>query len=136
VLHIRIPTRVIPPSTVHRSLGDPNVFPSSLHCSIDFWCRRRYDHLLICPSGQLFPFVFVHPLSLSALTIGFFDSPNLYYRSYAAVSQRFAPRLPLLPLAMYDPRPSPCLRAPLSLKPNDGETLTYSDLYPFMFAVQ
>jgi hypothetical protein len=39
------------------------------------------------PSDQLFPFAFVHPLSLSARTIGFFDSPNLYYRSYLAVSQ-------------------------------------------------
>lgn len=77
---------------------------------------------------QLFPFVFVHPLSLSAHTIGFFDSLNPYYRSYLAVSQHFTPHLPLLPLAMYDPhlRALRCLWYETTEKPSHILISTYS----------
>jgi len=136
LLHPRIPTRVIPPSSVHRGLGDPKLFPPSLHYSVDFWCRRRYYHLLVYPSDQLFPFVFVPPLSLSAHTIGFFDSPNLYYRSYLAVSRHFTlPPSPPSSIVKCTTHAPPCVRAPLSLKRNDGEA-SHSDLHPSIFAVQ
>ena len=88
VLHSRIPTRVIPLSSVHRSLGDRKLFPSSLHCSANFW-RRRPATITFSSIHQtnFFHMSSYHPLFLAAHTITFFDHLNMYYRSYPAVSQ-------------------------------------------------
>jgi len=100
-LHFRIPTRVIPPSKcpVRRSLGDPKLFPSSFHFSIDIGSRRRYDNLLVYPSDQLFPFVFVFvkPLSPSTHTIGFFASLSVIPVVARCIAASY-PHLPHCPL--------------------------------------
>jgi hypothetical protein len=135
MLHSRIPTRVIPPSNVHRSLGDPNLFPSSLHCSVDFWYRRPATITFSSiHQTNSFHSSSYHPLFLSAHTISFFDPPNLYNRSYLAVSRHFTlPRRTSFHWLCIAHAP---VRAPLSLKRNDGETFTHSDLHPIIYPVQ